>query len=146
MAGVIPSPSPSEDEKTMALLAHILQIFTWWIGPLVIYLIKRESKFVAFHAMQALLWQIALMVLTIFGVMLWVVLMVAIVLAHIGTAPANTTPPLELFAVIPLLWLGIVAISLGNIVLGVVFAVRASRGEWAAYPVIGGWARRIVAP
>jgi len=128
----------------MALLAHILQIFTSWIGPLIIYFVKRESKFVAFHAMQALLLQIALLVLTIFCVMLWIFLLVAIVLTHIGTAPGNTTPPVELIAVIPLLWFGMVAVGLANIVLGIVYAVRASRGEWASYPVVGGWARRIV--
>jgi hypothetical protein len=48
---------PTSDETTLALLAHVLQIFTWWIGPLAIYLAKRDSKFVSFHAMQALLWQ-----------------------------------------------------------------------------------------
>ena len=48
---------PTSDEETLAMLAHVLQIFTWWIGPLVIYLAKRDSKFVSFHAMQTLLWQ-----------------------------------------------------------------------------------------
>jgi hypothetical protein len=25
-------PAPTSDEKSMALLAHVLEIFTWWIG------------------------------------------------------------------------------------------------------------------
>jgi len=144
MASAIPVPALSEDEKTMALLAHILQIFTSWIGPLIIYFVKRESKFVAFHAMQALLLQIVLVVLTILCVMLWIFLLVVIVLTHTGTAPGNATPPFELIAVIPLLWFGMMAVGLANIVLGIVYAVRASRGERASYPVVGGWARRIV--
>jgi uncharacterized membrane protein len=48
-------PDPSSDEKTMATLAQVLQIIGSWIAPLVIYLLRRESKFVSFHAMQALL-------------------------------------------------------------------------------------------
>ena len=30
-----------------------------------------------------------------------------------------------------------------NLVLGIVFGIKANRGEWAAYPVIGRWAHRI---
>jgi uncharacterized membrane protein len=37
------------------MLAHLLQFFAGFIPPLVIYLVKRNSRFVAFHAMQALL-------------------------------------------------------------------------------------------
>jgi hypothetical protein len=39
-------------------LAHALMISTWWIGPLIIFVIKRSSRFVSFHALQALFWQI----------------------------------------------------------------------------------------
>jgi len=28
-------------------------------------------------------------------------------------------------------------------VLGIVYGIKASKGEWAAYPVIGRWARRL---
>lgn len=49
-----PRKSPQGD-RTMAMLAHLLAIFTYFIGPLVIYLIKKdEDKFVAFHALQAI--------------------------------------------------------------------------------------------
>jgi len=55
----------------------MLQILLWWIAPLAIFLIKRNSKFVSFHALQALLLQ-AVYVLTIiaglilaFGVFVW---------------------------------------------------------------------------
>ena len=47
----------------MATLAHIVQVVGWWIAPLVIFLLKRESRFVSFHALQALLLQIAYMFL-----------------------------------------------------------------------------------
>jgi uncharacterized Tic20 family protein len=50
-------PSPSHDERTTAMLARLLMIFTWFIGPLILYLVKRESRFVAFHSLQALIFQ-----------------------------------------------------------------------------------------
>ena len=140
----VPAPAPTQDEMTMALLAHILQIFTWWIGPLVIYLVKRDSKFVSFHAMQALLWQICIFILSIVGICLGLFLIFATVFPHAGRPVPSQAPPPAFFIMFPIMWLGIMAISITNIVLGVVFAVKASRGEWASYPVIGHWARRIV--
>ena len=35
----------------MAILAHVLQIVGWWIAPLIIFLLKRDSKFTSFHAL-----------------------------------------------------------------------------------------------
>ena len=139
-----PAPALTQDETTMALLAHILQIFTWWIGPLVIYLVKRDSKFVSFHAMQALLWQILVFILAIVGIGLWIILLIATVVPHAGQASSNQAPPVAFFVIFPIMWLGIMGLSVTNIVLGIVFGIKASRGEWASYPVIGGWARRIV--
>ena len=50
--------APSHDEKTFALLAHVLGIFSGFIAPLVFFLVKRDSKFVSFHALQSLAWHI----------------------------------------------------------------------------------------
>jgi len=49
-------PRISKDDKTLAILSHALSFVEGGIiGPLVIYLIKRnESPFVAFHALQSL--------------------------------------------------------------------------------------------
>ena len=33
---------PNQDEKITAMVAYILQIFTWFVGPLVIYFVKRD--------------------------------------------------------------------------------------------------------
>ena len=47
--------SVAPEDKTMGMVAYILAIFTSWIGPLILFLVKKDqSKFVAFHAMQAL--------------------------------------------------------------------------------------------
>ncbi len=138
-----PAP-PTQDETTMALLAHVLQIFTWWIGPLVIYLVRRESKFVSFHALQALLWQITMAVVGFIGMGLWIVLIFATVIPHSSNTAPNHGPPVVFFLAMSLIWLGFMAFWVGNIVLGIVFGIKAGRGEWASYPLLGRWARRIV--
>ena len=60
----------TQDERTIALLAHMLQIMLWWIAPLAIFLIKRDSKFISFHALQVLLLQVAYLLLIVAGMFL----------------------------------------------------------------------------
>jgi uncharacterized Tic20 family protein len=136
--------APAQDEKTMAMLAHILQIFTWWIGPLVIYIVKQDSKFVRFHAMQALLWQIAIIVLGMFGFVLWFGVIFSTVFSSAGKAGSNQAPPVALFVGMGMIWLGFIVFYFANILFGILFGIKAGRGEWAAYPLIGRWARHIV--
>ena len=42
-----------------AAIAHAGTVFAWFLAPLLVYMVKRgESKYVEFHAMQALLWSL----------------------------------------------------------------------------------------
>ncbi len=136
--------APAPDEKTLAMLAHILQIFTWWIGPLVIFLVKQDSKFVRFHAMQALLWQITMIIVGMFGFILWFVVIFSAIFSGVGKAGANQAPPVALFVGMGAIWLGFIVFYFLNILFGVLFGVKAGRGEWASYPLLGRWARHIV--
>jgi hypothetical protein len=134
---------PNRDECTLALLAHVLQLITWWIGPLVIYLVKRESRFVSFHALQALIYQGILFVVSMLMVGSWFALMFSGMLLGEAAGKASKAAPIAffiVFALFGLFWLGIWVLTL---VLGIVYGIKASRGEWAAYPMIGRWARRL---
>ena len=55
----------------MATLAHALQLIGWWIAPLIIFLIRRRSRFVSFHALQALLLQIVHVIIVVILMALW---------------------------------------------------------------------------
>ena len=39
-----PSGSPTKEECNKAMLIYILSIFTGWVGPLIIWLIKKDSS------------------------------------------------------------------------------------------------------
>src|ERR1700704_7194512 len=82
------APFPTEDEKMLAMLNYILSIFGW-IGPLVIWLVKRESKFVSFHALQTLFWHGIYFVLTMIGMIFFMVTM----FASMGTHRTAVGPP-----------------------------------------------------
>jgi uncharacterized Tic20 family protein len=88
---------PTQDEKTVAMLAHLLTFVAPILGPLIIYLIKRdESQFVATHAKESLNFQISviiifiLLAITIIGLFLfWIVGIFALVCVIIATIRAN---------------------------------------------------------
>ncbi|MEP6949558.1 MAG: DUF4870 domain-containing protein [Ginsengibacter sp.] len=88
---------PTSDEKTLAILAHVLTFAFGFLAPLVIYLIKKdESPFVTYHAKESLNFQITIfiiviaLVVTIIGLLLiWAVGIVALVLVIMATIKAS---------------------------------------------------------
>ena len=67
-----PPPAPggeaSQDQRTMALLAHILGIFTGFLGSLIIWLVNKdnpEKSFVTDQAKEALNFNITLLIASI---------------------------------------------------------------------------------
>ena len=60
-----PAPSPKRD-TTLGWLSHLLMLPTWFIGPLIIWQVKKdEDKFAAFHAKQAMCWALAVTAIVI---------------------------------------------------------------------------------
>ena len=93
----------------MATIAHVLGIFTSFLGPLVIWLIKKDqSPFVDDQGKEALNFQITLMI----G---WVI-------------AAVTT----FICIGPFIGLGLTAIA---IIFGVLGAIAANKGEAYRYPM-----------
>jgi uncharacterized protein len=133
---------PTLDERTMAILAHMLQIVGLWIAPLIIFVVKRESRFVSFHALQALLLQVAYVFLMGLGVVFW---FGTVVLTMVSThATGSSSSPPAFFIFMPMLWLDWMSIWGAMVVIAIVYGVKAGRGEWAEYPFLGRLARRIL--
>ena len=132
----------SQDDRTMATLAHALQVVCSWIAPFVILLVKRDSLFVRFHALQALILQICLLAVWMVGFAVFVGTMIATMPA--SHSAANNPPPLAMMIAFPIFWL----IGMGSwalvLVFAVVYGIKAGRGEWAGYPLIGRVARHLL--
>jgi uncharacterized protein len=129
---------PTNDEKTFALLAHVLAIFSGFIAPLIFFLVKRDSKFVSFHALQSLAWHIIYFIL-VFGGM--IVLFVSLIFNR-GFPAANGAPPVAFFGIFGFVWLFAMGGWVVNLILGIVYGIKANKGEWAQFPLIGGWILR----
>ncbi len=118
--------APKKEENDFAMWAHIAPplvsvIFggMGWIVPLVIWLMKKDtSKYVSFHALQSLFLQIAVFVLAI---------------------PLICT---GIFLFFPLLL--VPALFIGTLIYGIMTGIKAGKGEWVEYWVVGKFARDIV--
>ncbi|MCR8636714.1 MULTISPECIES: DUF4870 domain-containing protein [Paenibacillus] len=65
----------TSDERTMALLSHILCIVVGFLAPLIIWLIKKDqSQYVDEHAKESLNFQISITIYSIIASVLMVVL------------------------------------------------------------------------
>jgi uncharacterized protein len=135
-----PRPVSSNEERTWAMLAHLsvlLNLFTGFLGgiaALVIYFVyKDRSRFVAYHAMQAFIFQS----ITWLGAGL-----VSGVFITFGSALAFLLIPL--LCLIPgFLILLLVPISL---IYGVIGGVKVNNGEDFRYWQVGDWVRKILEP
>jgi len=93
----------------MAMLCHLLAIFTYWIGPLIIWLVKKDqSPFVNQQGKEALNFELTLMIGVVAGVATICIAVGGIIL---------------------------LAVSVVNIVFGILSTIAVNRGEPYRYPV-----------
>ncbi len=138
----------NQDERVLAGLAHgsiVLGAFTSGIGgivaALIIWLIQKEkSAYVAGQALQALVYQAVVFILTMLAWCCWGILWLALFLPPIMANPNayQAAPP-------PGLWVGLflMIIPLGfwglTILYGLWGAVRCLGGHDFKYVIIGNW-------
>ena len=104
------SSEASKDARTMALLAHILAIFTSFVVPLIIWLVKKDDdEFIADQAKEALNFHITVIIAY------FAITVIAIVTMGIG------------FVLYPVLGIGV-------LVLGIIAGLKANDGIAYRYP------------
>jgi uncharacterized Tic20 family protein len=99
--------TPTSDDKTMAILSHILCIVAGFLAPLIIYLIKKDSPYVASHAKESLNFQLTMLIAWIVCFILMFVLIGILLAFFLGIA---------------------------NLVLVIVATIRASENKLYHYP------------
>jgi len=118
----------SSDDRLLATLAYVLALFFPFVAPLIIFLVKRQSRFVSYHALQAVYIDVGIFLVGA------AVTVIAFVLGMFG--------PLALLA-IPLGFLPWAAGVLGW-VYKIVAAIRSNAGDWYRVPFVAGYAERSV--
>lgn len=140
-SGVPDLTATTSDERSMAVLAHALQVVGGWIPPLVIFFVKRQSRFVSFHSLQVLFLELVYLVVAA-GTMTFWIAGIALVIFH--THGNNNALSPAIFVVFPLFWLLWTGVWVTKIAIAVIYSIKAGRGEWAELPVLGGWARGVL--
>jgi uncharacterized Tic20 family protein len=96
-----PTQRPNGDERTLAILVHVLSIFFWIVPGLVVYLVKKdESAFVSDHAREAMNFQISMTILyvvllvSLFGILfLWIPWLIQLVACIVAAIRASEEKP-----------------------------------------------------
>ncbi|MFU8894502.1 MAG: DUF4870 domain-containing protein [Luteolibacter sp.] len=110
-----PPLPPTDEEKTLAMLCHLLAIFTGFLGPLILWLVKKdESRYVDHHAREALNFQITFFI--VFMGMLIATFVLMFVMIGILLIPV------------------IIVLSILVLVAEILAAVAAQNGTWHRYP------------
>jgi uncharacterized Tic20 family protein len=135
---------PAQDERTHAMLACALLVVGGWIPALIIFFIKSGSKFVRFYCTQIMLLSavhivtLMIMLFCMFFVMFFTI---------IRTAASGAHPeqfPLGFFIVMPFFWLFSMFWWVVLLVVAIVYAIKASNGQWAEIPLLGRWAKKML--
>ncbi len=92
-----PEVEPTSEEKTLGLIAHVITFVSMFIGPLIIYILKKdESSFVAQQAKESLNFQITMalvsvvLIISILGIfLLWIVGIFVLIFVIIATVKAS---------------------------------------------------------
>jgi uncharacterized membrane protein len=129
---------PTKEECLLACVAHLALFGGFWLlGPLALYYWKhKESRFIAFHAVQAILLSLVMLAFGILGMLVLFVLVLGLAAAaHAAFGKGAAGPAVMLGYALGLLIMALPAI------LAIVGGVRAFRGQWWSMPIIGGLAK-----
>lgn len=118
------TPTPTSDQQMWRVLAHASALIQFvgipsFVGPLIVWLLRREDPVVAPHAREALNYQLSLIIY-------FTVATVVAILAAITIVGLVLTFILILFAVVLLV---------AEIVFAILASLAASRGELYRYPM-----------
>jgi|SRR5690606_4328674 len=118
------TPTPSSDQQTWRVLAHASALIQFigipsFVGPLVVWLLRRDDAVVEPHAREALNFQLSLIIYFAIGIVVGIIALVTLV----GI-------PL---AVLIFAFLGV--LLLAEVVFAILASLAASRGEFYRYPL-----------
>lgn len=103
----------------MGMLIHLLSLLTGFLGPLILWLVKRqESTFVDFHGKECINFNLSMLLYSI--ILMAVSLVVAVVTLGIG-----------IFFLFP----AYILLGIGLLVLEIMACIAANNGQWHRIPL-----------
>ncbi len=132
----------TSDDKLLALLSHLSILFGGLLIPFIIWITQKDkSKFVRFHALQAIFYHLAFSVLLVAFIffMLFVMLLSG---AGLGLFDAqeyakDSGAPVVFIIITIATYILIFVVAIGGIAYGIYLGVKAYQGKLIKVPVIG---------
>jgi uncharacterized Tic20 family protein len=141
---------PNQDERVMAALSHISIIlpFMGLIASIVIWVTQKEkSRFVAFHALQALVYQLVEIMAWFLGIGCYFSSFLGTIIVIPLTSSAGSSSVDVLFVLIPLVVMGFIFLGgFAFMVYGVVGAILTFQGKPFHYLLVGRRVERFMQP
>lgn len=134
------SSAKSQDDRIMAAIAHVTAMLPMMgiLAPIIIWVTQKEkSQFVAFQSLQALVYQLFMILVWIIGIIIYFVSFVIIVPLS-NSFRVSVSPIGRILFAIPFLVLGLVFLAeFILMVYGVEGAVRVLQGRDFRYALLG---------
>ena len=133
LSSAIPPAGPTntrDDRRTWALMAHLsalpsMLIAMAFIGPLLVYAMKKDDPYIRGHAAAALNFQLSVL---LYGLVLGFITIVALAVGGVGVGGVVMIP---LLIVLAIAWFVLICVA----------AVKAGDGEQFRYPLAIGFVR-----
>lgn len=132
----------TSEEKLMAMLSHLSIVFGGIVLPIIFWATQKEkSKYITFHALQAIFFQLTYIVIVVFVVCLLVFVSIFLGLG-LGVMTAGTTSDSPGFAAIFIVFIiaayALILLSVAAVIgYGVYLAIRSYNGAYVKVPIIG---------
>jgi uncharacterized protein len=139
--GSAPDPNTLQgDEKLLALFSHLSLFFGGIILPIIFWATNRDkSKFVTFHALQALWFHIAYIAVLLVFIFAFVIILVigGIGLGALAGATGGSEMPVIMIIFMIAFYIGLFAIVFAVIGYSIYMGIKSYKGELCMYPFIG---------
>ncbi len=132
------SVEPAGDEKILALFSHLSIFLGGIVLPIIFWAINKDkSRFVRFHALQAIFFHIAYVVILVAVIIIMVAVGIGLGVLSAGTFAAGGDGSLFLIIAM-IIFYGFIFLSIFVFMgYGIYVGVKSYKGELSRYPVIG---------
>ena len=138
-------PRPTSDEKVLAALAHLSILLSFFgpIGSTLIWITQRgKSKYVRFHALQAMGYQVFSFWAFFIGIFVIAFGSIPLIFLIEFLAPQNGELPVSPFLIQPLIFVGMFGLMGSIFLYGFIGAVFCMLDRNFSYLIIGSWLKK----
>lgn len=128
----------TSEERMLALFSHLSIFVGGIVLPIIFWALNKDkSRFVRFHSLQAIFFQVAYIVLLVAVVVVMVVIGVGLGIISAGTFASGKNGSIFLFVAIFAFYAIFFLVMFAFIAYAIYIGVKSYKGELRRYPVIG---------